>query len=80
MVHSRSANSGEEMENLSATTLGVYTFTCRRELLSEGLQLALSASTLLGWSQFERLAVNEVDKRPAFRWGQNVLSDVSALY
>lgn len=41
MVHSRSANSGEEMENLSATTLG---FTCRRELLSEGLQLALSAS------------------------------------
>ena len=36
--------------------------------------------TLLGWGQFERLAVNKVDKRPAFRWIQNVLIDVSVLY
>jgi len=78
MVHSRSANSGEEMENLSATTLGVY--MSKRITVWRLTIGSVCLPTLLGWSQFERLAVNKVDKRPAFRWSQNVLIDVSVLH
>jgi hypothetical protein len=77
MVHSRSANSGEEMENLSTTTAANLGRLHHVEG-NEGLTIdPVCFPTLLGWGQLEGLAVNKVDKRPAFRWCQDVLIDVS---
>jgi len=82
MVHSRSANSGEEIENLSATTTAkLGRLHVEENYCPEGLTIdSVCLPTLLGWGQLEGLAVNKVDKRPTFRWGQNVLTDVSVLY
>jgi hypothetical protein len=62
-VHSRSANSGEERENLSGTTLssGVYCQTRKMITIDSNC-----LPTFFWWSQFEGLGVNEVDKRLAF--------------
>ena len=60
--------------------LGVY-MSPKGVSVWEGLTIdSVCLSTLLLWSQFERLAVDKIDKRPAFRWSQNVLIDVSVPY
>jgi hypothetical protein len=63
-VHSRSANSGEEMEILSGTTLSLGVYCQTRNMLTID---SICLPTFFWWSQFQGLGVNKVDKRTAFR-------------
>ena len=76
MVHRRPANSGEDMDTLSMTAPSSVGSQRRQGGRERPTINPICLPTFLGWGQFQRLAVDKVDKRSALCWSEQILKDV----